>query len=167
MGVYLPTKCYVSSLILTRFYPPKTNPKKTPPSLWWGNRLHVTIVNNGKDYLKFTSKASYMSWKIFSNNFVATPKNNLVQEFNEIALIGMCTSDLSKVLMLEVHYDYIKNKYDNKSKLLLTDTNSTAQKIMFSIKDFFNKCDRIRNFLRIWSHLLKKSTTENFIFCAV
>ena len=108
-----------------------------------------------------------MSQKIFSNNFVATPKNNLVQEFNEIALIGMCTSDLSKVLMLEVHYDYIKNKYDNKSKLLLTDTNSTAQKIMFSIKDFFNKCDRIRNFLRIWSHLLKKSTTENFIFCAV
>ena len=34
----------------------------------------------------------------------------------------------------------------------------------FSIKDFFSKCDKIRNFLRIWSHLLKKSYMENFIF---
>ena len=37
----------------------------------------------------------------------------------------------------------------------------------FSIKDFFSKCDQIRNFLRIWSHLLKKSLMENFIFCTV
>ena len=37
----------------------------------------------------------------------------------------------------------------------------------FSIKDFFNKCDQIRSFLRIWSHLMKKSLMENFIFCAV
>ena len=36
-----------------------------------------------------------------------------------------------------------------------------------SIKDFFSKCDQIRSFLRIWSHLLKKSLMENFIFCAV
>ena len=39
----------------------------------------------------------------------------------------------------------------------------TAQKMRFSIKDSFRKCD----FLRIWSHLLKKSLMENFIFCAV
>ena len=37
----------------------------------------------------------------------------------------------------------------------------------FSINAFFIKCDQIRNVLRIWSHLLKKSLTENFIFCAV
>ena len=37
----------------------------------------------------------------------------------------------------------------------------------FSIKDFFSKCDQIRSFLRIWSHLLKKFLVENFIFCAV
>ena len=43
----------------------------------------------------------------------------------------------------------------------------TAQKMKFSIKDFFSKCDQIRNLLRIWSHLLKKSLMENFIFCAV
>ena len=37
----------------------------------------------------------------------------------------------------------------------------------FSIEDFFSKCDQIRILLRIWSHLLKKSLMENFIFCAV
>ena len=35
-------------------------------------------------------------------------------------------------------------------------------KMKFSIKDFFSKC-----YLRIWSHLLKKSLMEIFIFCAV
>ena len=34
----------------------------------------------------------------------------------------------------------------------------------FSIKDFFSKYDQIRRKLRIWSHLLKKSLMENFIF---
>ena len=43
----------------------------------------------------------------------------------------------------------------------------TAQKMKFSIKDFFNKCDQVRSFLRIWSHLLKKTLMENFIYCAL
>ena len=40
-------------------------------------------------------------------------------------------------------------------------------KMKFSINDFFSKCDQIHSFLRIWSHLLKKSLTENSIFCVV
>ena len=42
-----------------------------------------------------------------------------------------------------------------------------AQKMKFSIKDFSSKCDQIRSLQRIWSHLLKKSLIENFIFCAL
>ena len=42
-----------------------------------------------------------------------------------------------------------------------------AQKIKFFIKDFFSKCDQIRSFLCIWSHLLKKSLIGKFSFCAV
>ena len=43
----------------------------------------------------------------------------------------------------------------------------TAQKMKFSIKDFFSKCGQIRSFLQICSHLLKKFLMENIIFCAV
>ena len=54
---------------------------------------------------------------------------------------------------------------------ILTEKNyrqiNTAHKMKFSIQDFFSKCDQIRSFLGIWSHLLKKSLMESFIFCAV
>ena len=43
----------------------------------------------------------------------------------------------------------------------------TAQKMKFSIKDLLSKCEQIRSFLRIRSHLLKKFLMENFIFCVV
>ena len=43
----------------------------------------------------------------------------------------------------------------------------TAQKMKFFIKDFFSKCDQIRRKLWIWSHIIKKSLMEDFIFCAV
>ena len=39
--------------------------------------------------------------------------------------------------------------------------------MMFSIKDFFSKCDQICSLMRIWSHLLKKLLMKNFIFRAV
>ena len=42
-----------------------------------------------------------------------------------------------------------------------------AQKMTFSIKVFFSKCDQIRSVQRIWSPLLKKSMIENVILCAV
>ena len=42
------------------------------------------------------------------------------------------------------------------------------QKIIpFCIKNLSSKCDQIWCFQGIWSHLLKKSLMENFIFCAV
>ena len=42
----------------------------------------------------------------------------------------MCILELSKVLMYEFHYDYIKNKYGNNSRLLFTGTDS----LMYEIK---------------------------------
>ena len=42
-----------------------------------------------------------------------------------------------------------------------------AQKMKFSIKGIFSKCDQIHRKLQIWSLLLKKSLMEKFIFCAV
>ena len=54
-----------------------------------------------------------------------------------------------------------------KNGLLVLLKSTTAEKMKFTIKDFCSKCDQIRSFLRMWSHLLKKSLVGNFIFCAV
>ena len=43
----------------------------------------------------------------------------------------------------------------------------TAEKMKFSINDIFRKCDHIRSFLWICSHLPQQSLIENFIFCEV
>ena len=55
----------------------------------------------------------------------------------------------------------------NKKKVELLCVRFTAQKMKFSIKDFFSKCDQIRRKLQIWSHLLKKCLIESFIYCTV
>ena len=71
-----------------------------------------------------------MSHKIFDNNLVAIRKSKLALKLNKPAYIGMCILELSKVLMYDFYYDYIQNKYDNKSKVLFTDTDS----LMYEIK---------------------------------
>ena len=46
------------------------------------------------------------------------------------------------------------------------DAYDTAQKMEFPIKDFFTECDQIRNFLRIWSHLLNNLQWKTSFFWA-
>ena len=41
------------------------------------------------------------------------------------------------------------------------------KKIKLSIEYFFSECDQVRRKLHIWSHLLKKSLMQNFVFFAV
>ena len=88
------------------------------------NRIDVKLVSNKKDYLKWTSKPSYMSHKIFYNDLVEIQKSKVILTLNKPTYIGMCILELSKVLMYEFHYDYIKNKYGNNSRLLFTGTDS-------------------------------------------
>ena len=85
---------------------------------------------NEKDYLKCKPKLSYLLHKKIDNNLVTIRKSKLALKLNKPAYIEMCILDLSKVLIYEFHFDYIKNKYDNKSKLLFTDTDS----LMYEIK---------------------------------
>ena len=70
-----------------------------------------------------------MLHKIFDNNLVALRKSKLALKLNKHAYIGTCILEFSKILMYEFHYDYIKNKYDNKTKLLFTDTDSLMHEI--------------------------------------
>ena len=94
------------------------------------NRIDVRLVSNKKDYLKWTSKPSYMSHKLLDNDLDAISKNKVTLRLNKSAYIGMCTLELSKVLMYELYFGYIKNKYGNNWRLLFTDTDS----LMYEIK---------------------------------
>ena len=51
-------------------------------------------------------------------------KGKLAIKLNKPAYSRMCILELSSALMYKFHYDYTKNKYDNKSKLEFTDTDS-------------------------------------------
>ena len=97
------------------------------------NRIDVKLASNKKDYLKWTSKPSYILHKVFDNDLVTLT-------LNKLAYVGMCISKLSKVLMYEFHYDYIKNKYGKNSRLLFTDTDNLMYEIKTEdvYKDFSN-----------------------------
>ena len=58
-----------------------------------------------------------------SNNLVVIRKTKGALKLNKHAYIWIYILELSKVLMHKFHYDYMKNKYDNKSKLLFTKLN--------------------------------------------
>ena len=93
------------------------------------NRIDVKLLNKEKDYLKRASKPSYMPQKIFNSDLVAVRKNKVTLTLSKVAYARMCILDFSKVLMTEFHYDYIKNKYGNNSRLLFTATDSLMCKI--------------------------------------
>ena len=70
-----------------------------------------------------------MSHKIFDNDLVAIRKNKVTLVLNKLGYNGMCISELSKLLMYEFLYDYIKSKHGDKSRLLFTDTKSLMHEI--------------------------------------
>ena len=61
--------------------------------------IDVKLVNNKKDYLKCTSKPSYMSNKLFDNNLVVIRKSKLALKLNKPAYSGICILELSKVTL--------------------------------------------------------------------
>ena len=59
------------------------------------NRIDVKLASNKKDYLKWTSKASYMSHKIFDNDLLVIRKSKVTLTLNKPEYIGMCILELS------------------------------------------------------------------------
>ena len=120
------------------------------------NRVDARLVNNGN--LKLTSKASYAAQKIFHNNLLVIQKIKTTIALNKAAYLRMCTLTLSKVLMYEFHYYFVKNKYGNKSRLLFTGIDSLVYKIETkNIYDGFSKNKEMLNFSSII--LVSQNTT--------
>ena len=90
-------------------------------------RICVELINNAKDYVRCVSRPSFVSQKIFSKNFVAVHRIKSVLTLNKPIYVRFSILELSKSLMYEFHYKYIKNKFD--AKLLFTDTDSLFYEI--------------------------------------
>ena len=110
-------------------------------------RVDVRLVTGKEKLLKLASKPTYVSCKIFNENLVAVHKIKETLTLNRPAYVGMCILDLSKTLMYDFHYNYIKNKYGDKAKLLFTDTDSLTYEIETedAYHDFWNDKDKFDN----------------------
>ena len=110
-------------------------------------RVDVRLVTDEKKLDKLTSKPTYVSSKIFNENLMAVHKVKEALTLNSPAYVGMCILDLSKTLMYDFHYNYIKKKYGNRAKLLFTDTDSLTYEIEAEdvYKDFWNDKDMFDN----------------------
>ena len=110
-------------------------------------RVDVRLVTDKKKLTKLASKPTYISSKIFNENLVAVHKIKETLTLNRPAYVGMCILDLSKTLMYDFHYNYIKHKYGEKAKLLFTDTDSLTYEIEAKdvYSDFFKDIDKFDN----------------------
>ena len=73
-------------------------------------RINVGYVNNKKDFLKYTSRPTYVSHKLFNKNFAAIHEIKQILVFNKPIYIVFTVLNLSKWLMHYFHYNFIKKK---------------------------------------------------------
>ena len=99
------------------------------------NRVNIKLVDTGEQFKKLTAKPNYESRKIFNENLVSVHMKKTSLTMNKPVYLGMSILDLSKTLMYDFHYNYIKPKYGNKAKLLFTDTDSFLYEIQ--TEDFY------------------------------
>ena len=99
------------------------------------NRVDIKLVNVKKQAEKLSAKPNFNHCDIFSEDLVAIHMKKTKLVFNKPVYIGMCILDLSKTLMYNFHYNYIKQKYKDKAKLLFTDTDSLMYEIQ--TEDFY------------------------------
>jgi hypothetical protein len=91
--------------------------------------IDVRLVTDRATLNKLVAKPNFDRSVIFGENLVATHMKKTRVLYNKPIYLGMCILELSKTLMYEFHYDYIKPKYGDKARLLMTDTDSLVYEI--------------------------------------
>ena len=99
-------------------------------------RQNVILVDDRKLANKLSSKPNFEGATIFDENLVAVHMKKTEVYFNKPIYVGQAILDLSKTLMFDFHYNYIKNKYSNKAELLFPDTDSLMY--LIQTEDFYH-----------------------------
>ena len=92
-------------------------------------RVDVRLVTKRAEAMKLSSKPYYDRHTVFDEHLIAVHMKRTKLVYDKPIYLGMCILDLSKTLMLEFHYDYIRKMYSDRAKLLLTDTDSLIYEI--------------------------------------
>ena len=98
-------------------------------------RVDVKLVNDRVKARKLVAKPNFNHLNIFCEELIAIHMNKTSLTMNKPVYVGICILDLSKTIMYEFHYNYIKPKYGDKAILLFTDTDSLMYEIQ--TEDFY------------------------------
>ena len=109
------------------------------------------LTDEEKKLMKLTSKPTFVTSKIFDEKLAAIHKIKEILTLNSPAYVGTCILDLNKTLMYDFHCNYIKKKYNEKAKLLFTDTDLLTYEIESenAYKDFWSDKDKFDNHISI------------------
>ena len=95
----------------------------------------IKLVTTDKRRSQLVSEPNYHTTKYFSENLMATEMKKTKEKMINPIYLGMSILDISKTLMYEFWYDYIKPKYQDKAKLCYMDTDSFV--IHIKTEDFY------------------------------
>jgi len=93
------------------------------------NRVDIKLVTDKEKASKLAAKPNYNHCVIFDKTLIAIHMTKTKIYYNKPVYLGMCILDLSKTLMYDFHYNYMKPKYESEAKLLYTDTYSLIYEI--------------------------------------
>ena len=89
----------------------------------------IKLVTANVKRNKLVSEPNYHTTKRFSENLLAMEMKKTKVKMNKHVYFGMPILDISKTLMYKFWYDYIKPKYEDRSKLCYKDTDSLLFKL--------------------------------------
>ena len=99
------------------------------------NHRDIKLVTTEEKRSKLVSEPNYHTTKHFSKNLLAIEMKKTKVKMNKPVYLGMSILDISKTLMYEFWYDYIKPKFGDRAKLCYTDTDSFV--IYIKTEDFY------------------------------